>query len=190
MSNLAQDSTARSVSFSRLGSTIECGGTYNPGESLTLSLSNTANHYIFEVSGATVASGGSCSATRTTSSGASVTMPSSGTVTAKAGWSTNNKIVQITPTCTLTAAPPTSSPTASPVTPTAGPTEAPSKSPTLQPTRSPLPDGVTLSPTEAPAAPQQPGDDNVPGGAAARAGGARLGVVTAAGLAVAAAVLV
>ena len=196
MSKLAQYSSSRTVSFSRSGTQITCGGTYNPGETLTISISNTANRFLFEVSGGASISGGSCSATRIDLSDSSVVMPSSGTVTAKAGWASGKSTVYITADCSLTPAPSTNSPTKAPTLPsppttyptssptkppTKSPTKAPTKSPTLFPSRSPLPAGVTYSPSKAPTksptksttvaptilpTPPPPTDDSVPGGGA------------------------
>jgi hypothetical protein len=142
--NIIMDSSAKSCSDTVLvkrsdGSSLQSGASFQPGETLTVTLSNignlNSNGYVYEVSGGATFSGGStgCGSRRSTSSSPSLTMPSSGTVSIWAGYAYGQSTVYITNKVTLSAAIQTQPPSA-----------APFQSPTLRPTQ------PTLAPTPAP----------------------------------------
>eukprot|EP00601_Ochromonadales_sp_CCMP2298_P001514 CAMPEP_0173172280 /NCGR_PEP_ID=MMETSP1141-20130122/2223_1 /TAXON_ID=483371 /ORGANISM="non described non described, Strain CCMP2298" /LENGTH=214 /DNA_ID=CAMNT_0014094303 /DNA_START=368 /DNA_END=1009 /DNA_ORIENTATION=- len=163
MGSTVVGSTSRSVRISRSGSFLASNDAYNPGETLTVTLSSTAGDYIFESAGATF-SGGSCSATsRVVISSAQMQMPDAGggPVTVKAAWALQRGTVTITEEFTLTegalvtVAPsgavtvaPTPKPTKAP--PTRPPTEAPTPKPTKAPPTRPPTEAPTPKPTKAP----------------------------------------
>ncbi|GMH60127.1 hypothetical protein TrST_g8366 [Triparma strigata] len=174
MNGLAISSTARTVSFSRDGTPLVCGtDTYVPGEVLTLSISSASNRYLFEVSGGALISGGSCSGRREDSNNLSVTMPSTGTVGAWAGWAEGSSaVVKISALCELDSGT---------LAPTAPPTTAPTPAPTVASTPSPLPAGFTASPTGQPTAELVP-EPNVDGGFASRTAAGNLSILLVCGL--------
>ncbi|KAJ1446430.1 hypothetical protein M885DRAFT_546532 [Pelagophyceae sp. CCMP2097] len=142
------------------GTAVACGGTYVAGQQLVASLSSTSGLYIYDASGATFGSSGSCNGARFVGGSSHIlTAPASGTMKVRAAWAGGRGTVTKTPDCTLTlAAPaptqmPTAAPTAAPTNaPTAKPTAAPTTAaPTAKPTAKPTAEPTTASPTVTPA---------------------------------------
>ncbi|GMI14010.1 hypothetical protein TrLO_g2102 [Triparma laevis f. longispina] len=135
MSSDAVSSTDRTIVWKRGSTSLACGDEYTPGETLALSISDSSDRYLFEVSGGASISGGTCSSTRKDSNNLSVTMPSSGTVEAWVGWAgSSTAVVKISSKCALVPAPtqqPTKAPTKAP-TPSAAPTDTPTAAPTTE----------------------------------------------------------
>eukprot|EP01038_Epipyxis_sp_PR26KG_P004332 gene4332-6133_t len=150
MSKSAVISTTRTLVIKRGSTTLTSGASYVAGESLTVSISSTSGEYLFEASNAQFSSGSCTDNVRiANSNGATLVMPTSGTVLIRAGWTTSYTTVNIISDFTLVAAT-TSSPSYSPSSaPTAISSLRPTTNlPTITPTGLP---SVTLgSPTAAP----------------------------------------
>ena len=78
-----------SVRVKRGGLFLSSGDEYSPGETLTVSISNSGGETVLQSSGGASFSGGTCSNTRYRGSSRTITMPTDGsTVKVWAGWAT------------------------------------------------------------------------------------------------------
>ena len=92
----AVSSTSRSIIVSRAGTALSSGASYVPGETLSITLSSTANEYVLQAAGGASFVGGSCSQwSRVIVAPASLVMPQSDseTITISAGWTTSESTV-------------------------------------------------------------------------------------------------
>jgi hypothetical protein len=103
-------SSSATMRWKRGRSPILCGGTYVPGETLTLETESLAGQFMLEVSGGAKISGGTCSNRRKANSrSVSVVMPSGDGVQVSA-WAGHGSAyssgIQVTSKCSLSAASP------------------------------------------------------------------------------------
>ena len=136
--------TSYSINVLRGSTSLVNGGTYIPGETLSVSLSSTPNQYAIEVTGATFVSGGTCQGKRKNNGGGTITLPAtgSGTVTIKAIAGTA-KYSSVNMLSSITLSEQAPSPTPQPSVAPTGPSEAP----TMQPTPIPTTSQPTSTPT-------------------------------------------
>ena len=141
------DSSDRAASFTKDGTAVACGSTYEAGASYAVTLSSTSGQILFSLAGSAFESG-TCDGARTSSNNAALTAPGDGADMVLVGaWATSYGTVYITDACTLVAPPPNPTPRPTPrptLTPTATPVPAPTPTPTPTPTLTPMPSPTPL----------------------------------------------